>query len=211
MLDKPELQDFIAKAHKRSLPPRHTVVRHGDAPQSLFLVLKGSVSVMLEDASGREIILTYVNPGEFFGETCLFPGDGPSNVVVRTRGATLVAEFGYEAFRSFVHSHPDFMFELSAQLARRLSDVSRRVANHTFLDVTGRLAHTLQDLSHKPDAQPHPHGTVVRISRIELARHIGCSREMAGRALKKLRNNGLVKDQGRNILVYGDAALSSAA
>ncbi|MFA5939048.1 MAG: cyclic nucleotide-binding domain-containing protein [Sinimarinibacterium sp.] len=210
MLDRPEVQEFIAEAHKRSLPPRHTVVRGGDAPQSLFLVLEGSVSVMLEDG-GREIVLAYLNPGEFFGETCLFPGEGLSNAVVRTRSATLVAEFGYSAFRRFAQNHPDFMFEVAGQLARRLSEVSRRVANQTFLDVAGRLVHTLQDLSHKPDALPHPNGAVVRISRIELARHIGCSREMAGRALKKLRNDGLVKDQGRNILVYGSAALPTAA
>ncbi|MEQ1440193.1 cyclic nucleotide-binding domain-containing protein [Fontimonas sp. SYSU GA230001] len=213
MFDRPEIQAFIAQSLKRSLPPRHTIVHSGESPQSLFLVLKGSVSLMLEDSNGREIVLAYLNPGEFFGEACLFPGADLNGALVRTRGATLVAEIGCSELRGFARSHPDFMFEVAAQLARRLCEVSQRVAQQTFLDVTGRLSQALRRLSHKPGALPHPNGAVVRISRVELARHIGCSREMAGRALKKLRSDGLVKDQGRNILVYGarTAALSGAA
>lgn len=203
MLDNPAVGAFISQAHKRSLPPKHTLIHAGDEPESLYLILEGSVSVLLEDSDGREMVLAYLSPGEFFGETCLFSSHDTRNAIVRTRGPTLVAEMGSAAFRTFVRDNPEFMFEFAGQLAQRLRAVSQRIANLTFLDVAGRLTHTLLDLSRKPDALPHPRGVVVRISRMELARHIGCSREMAGRALKKLRNDGLVNDQGRNILIYG--------
>ena len=203
MLDNPAVGAFISQAHKRSLPPKHTLIHAGDEPESLYLILEGSVSVLLEDSDGREMVLSYLSPGEFFGENCLFSSRDTRGAIVRTRGPTLVAEMSSASFRAFVRDNPEFMFEFAGQLAQRLRAVSQRIANLTFLDVAGRLTHTLLDLSRKPDALPHPRGVVVRISRMELARHIGCSREMAGRALKKLRNDGLVNDQGRNILIYG--------
>lgn len=203
MLDNPAVGAFISQAHKRSLPPKHTLIHAGYEPDALYLILEGSVSVLLEDNDGREMVLAYLSPGEFFGEACLFASQDTRSAIVRTRGPTLVAEMSGAAFRTFVRNNPEFMFEFAGQLAQRLRAVSQRIANLTFLDVAGRLTHTLLDLSRKPDALPHPRGVVVRISRMELARHIGCSREMAGRALKKLRNDGLVNDQGRNILIYG--------
>jgi CRP/FNR family transcriptional regulator, cyclic AMP receptor protein len=211
MLDSQAIDAYIRRAHKRSLPPKHTVIHAGDRPQSLYLILEGSVSVVLEDDDGREMVLDYLNPGEFFGEICLFPEQELRSAIVRTRGPTLVAELDYEAFRELVAEFPECMFEIAGQLARRLRETGQRVANLAFLDVAGRLAHTLQDLARKPDAQPHPAGRVVRISRMELARHVGCSREMAGRALKRLYDDGVVRLQGRNILIFGTDEMLSAA
>ena len=200
-MQKPVIQAFVALSHKRSFPAKHTVLHAGDEPQSLYLILEGSVSILLEDTHGREIVLAYLNPGEFFGELCLFPEQKVRTAIVRTRTPTLVAEVGYNAFRAFVLQNPDIMFEVAGQLAARLRDTSQRLADLAFLDVAGRLAHVLLDLAGEPDATPHERGTVVRISRQELARNVGCSREMAGRVLKKLQEDGMVESQGRNILV----------
>ena len=90
---------------------------------------------------------------------------------------------------------------VAGQLAGRLRDTSQRLGDLAFLDVAGRLAHVLLDLTREPDSTPHARGTVVRVSRQELARNIGCSREMAGRVLKKLEEDGMVQTQGRSILV----------
>jgi len=202
MLSKPAIQAFVAQAHKRSYPPKHTILHAGDVPTSIHLILEGSVSILLEDPEGKEIVLAYLGPGDFFGEMCLFPDQKARTAIVRSRTApTLVAECSYTAFRQFAHEHPDIMFEIAGQLAARLRDTSQRVGDLAFLDVAGRLAHVMLELSKKPDAQPHPRGKLVRISRQELARNVGCSREMAGRVLKKLEEDGLVSAQGRNIIV----------
>lgn len=206
---KPAVQAFISAARKRSYPPKHNIVHAGDEPNILYLILEGSVSVLVEDKDGREMVLAYLNPGEFFGEMCLFPDQKVRTAIVRTRQPTLVAEVGFEAFRGFNQQHPDIMFEVAGQLAARLRDTSRRLRDLTFLDVAGRVARALLDLSQEPDAKSDPKGMVVRISRQELARIVGCSREMAGRVLKKLEEDGLVLCQGRSILVPTDSALSS--
>lgn len=207
LLSKPVIQTFIAQAHKRSYPPKHTILHAGDTPTTLYLILEGSVSILLEDKDGREIVLAYLGPGDFFGEMCLFPEQKSRTAIVRTRSQpTLVAEATYAAFRTFASQHHEIMYEIAGQLAARLRDTSQRLGDLAFLDVAGRLAHILLDLSKKPDATDHPRGKVVRISRQELARNAGCSREMAGRVLKKLEEDGLVVSQGRNIVVL-DAAV----
>lgn len=209
MLEKPVVQAFVSMAHKRSYPPRHTIVHAGDQPSTLYLILTGSVSVLVEDTDGREMVLAYLNPGEFFGEMCLFPEQKVRTAIVRTRSPTLVAEVGFQSFRQFNRDHPDIMFEVAGQLAARLRDTSRRLRDLTFLDVAGRLAHALLDLTQQPDAQKSPRGTVVKISRQELARIVGCSREMAGRVLKKLEEDGLVSSRGRSILVSNGGRLET--
>lgn len=203
MLNKPVVQEFIQLAHKRSFAPKHTILHAGDEPTSLFLILEGSVSILLEDADGREVVLAYLNPGEFFGEMCLFPDQKTRTAVVRSRLPTLVAEVGYQAFQAFALSNPGIVFEVAGQLAARLRDTSRRLGDLAFLDVAGRLAHALLQLCRQPDAEPHPRGIQVKVSRQELARLIGCSREMAGRVLRKLEEDGMLVTQGRNILVLG--------
>jgi len=203
MLQRPAIQHFVGLAHKRSVPPKQTLMHAGDSPQSLYLILEGSVSILLEDDEGREIVLAYLNPGEFFGEMCLFPQQPVRSAIVRTRTPTLLAEMGLQGFRSFAHEQPEIMFDIAGQLAARLRDTSRRVGDLTFLDVAGRLARVLLDLASSPDARPHPRGVVVKISRQELARIVGCSREMVGRVLKSLEAQGLVYVKGKTMVVFG--------
>ncbi len=211
IFSKPVVQAFIQHAHKRSYSPKHTLMLAGDAPQSLYFLLEGSVSILLEDENGREIVLAYLGPGDFFGELCLFPEQRARTAIVRTRTPTLAAELGYEAFMHFYRGHPDIMFEVAGQLASRLRDTTRRLADLAFLDVAGRMARTLLDLTRKREAIANPRGTMIRTSRQELARLIGCSREMAGRVLKKLEEDGMVATQGRSILVLGVTRPAAAA
>jgi len=203
MQDKPVIKSFLDAAQKRSIASRKTILHVGDAPKSLFLILEGSVSILLEDEDGREVVLAYLAPGQFFGEMGLFPEQDSRTAVVRTRQTTLVAEMRYEVFAEFVREHPDIMFEVAGQLAARLRDTSRRLGDLAFLDVAGRMAHALLRLCRLPEAQSHPRGTQIRVSRQELARLVGCSREMAGRVLRKMQEDGMVESSGRTLLVVG--------
>ena len=203
-LDKPVVQAFIAQAHKRSYPAKHTLIHTGDVPQTLYLLLEGSVAIQLEDDQGREIVLAYLGAGAFFGELCLFPEQNVRTAIVRTRTPTLVAEIGYQQFRLFNEKHPEIMFEVAGQLAERVRDTSRRLSDLAFLDVSGRIARALLDLCKRPEAIRGPRGTSIRISRQELARNVGCSREMAGRVLKKLEEDGALVSKGRSIMIFSE-------
>ena len=95
------------------------------------------------------------------------------------------------------------LYSMGAQISQRLLDTSRNAGRLAFLDVSDRIYRTLFDLSREPDALSHPQGTQLRVSRQELARLVGCSREMAGRVLKKLQADGKLHARGKTVVVYG--------
>ena len=80
---------------------------------------------------------------------------------------------------------------------------NRKASRLAFLDVTDRITRTLHDLAQEPEAMSHPDGTQMRVSRQELARLVGCSREMAGRVLKKLQIDGKLHARGKTVVLYG--------
>ena len=124
-------------------------------------------------------------------------------VAVVARESCEIAEVAYNKFRHLAQQDPQILFALASQMASRLRQTSRKVINLAFLDVTGRIAHTLLDLAQQPDALTHPDGMQIRITRQEIAKIVGCSREMAGRVLKDLEEQGLIHARGKTIVVFG--------
>ncbi|MEE9142131.1 MAG: helix-turn-helix domain-containing protein, partial [Gammaproteobacteria bacterium] len=124
------------------------------------------------------------------------------------------AEMTYPRFRQIANESPGLVFELATQLATRLNRTNRKLSDLAFVDVTGRVAHALIDLCNEPDAMTHPQGMQIKVSRQELSRLVGCSREMAGRVLKVLEQQGLVFASGKTIVVYnvrpGDKAVTTS-
>jgi CRP/FNR family cyclic AMP-dependent transcriptional regulator len=121
---------------------------------------------------------------------------------VRTRSESEIAEMTYPRFRQIASESPGIVFELATQLASRLHRTNRKLGDLAFVDVTGRVAHAIMDLCREPDAMTHPDGMQIKVSRQELSRLVGCSREMAGRVLKVLEDQGLVRATGKTIVVF---------
>ena len=199
----PAIEKFLDHCRVRKVGPRTVIIHAGDSPDSLYYIMSGSVEVLIEDEDGHEIVLTYLNQGDFFGEMGLFYEMQERSAWVRSRTACEIAEMTNQRFRQLATEDPSLMFELASQLATRLVHTNRKVGDLAFLDVAGRVAHALMDLSQEPDALTHPDGMQVKVSRQELARLVGCSREMAGRVLKVLEEDGLVQVSGKTIVVVG--------
>jgi CRP/FNR family cyclic AMP-dependent transcriptional regulator len=198
----PTLERVLARCHRRRYPAKASIIYQGDASDVLYYILSGSVAVLHEDEAGREIILAYLNPGDFFGEMGLFQEAGRS-AWVRTRSPCDLAEMSYARFRQLTHEDPQILFLLASQMALRLRDTSHKVGDLAYLDVAGRIARALLDLTSQPDAMTHPDGMQIRITRQELGRIVGCSREMVGRVLKEMELKGLLEAHGKTIVVYG--------
>jgi CRP/FNR family cyclic AMP-dependent transcriptional regulator len=166
-------------------------------------VVKGSVTVLIEDDEGREMIIAYLNEGDFFGEMGLFDQQDSRSDWIKAKSECEVAEISYLKFKELAKEDADILFAVSAQLAGRLRATTRKVGDLAFLDVTGRVAHTLLELCKEPDAMTHPDGMQIKVTRQEIGRIVGCSREMVGRVLKTLEDQGLVDVKGKTMVVFG--------
>ena len=203
---KPERIDrFLKHCHVHHYRSRTNIISAGDAADTLYYILDGSVTVFIEDDDGREIIITYLNKGDFFGELGLFLNDLDTkrSAWIRARSHCEIAEISYDRARELAREIPEILFEISQQVAKRLQITTRKVSDLAFLDVTGRVARTLLDLCEQPDAMTHPDGMQIRVTRQEIGRIVGCSREMVGRVLKNLEDEGIVSVKGKTMVVFG--------
>lgn len=197
------VEEFLSHCHRRRYPAKSTIIYAGDQGDRLYYIIKGSVTVVIEDDSdGKEMILAYLNPGDYVGEMGLFDQEHRS-AWIRTKTECEVGEISYSKFIELSHKHPEFLFAISKQIAQRLRDTTRKVSDLAFLDVTGRVARTLLDLCKEPDAMTHPDGMQIKITRQEIGRIVGCSREMVGRVLKDLEERELVSVAGKTMVVFG--------
>tara|TARA_R110002049_G_scaffold61834_6_gene165860 strand:- start:26 stop:487 length:462 start_codon:yes stop_codon:yes gene_type:complete len=150
------------------------------------------------------LVVAYLNPGDFVGEMGLFDAEqSVRSAMVVAKTQCEVAEISYERFHQIRGQFPDILYAVSRQLGTRLRQTTRKLSDLAFVDVSGRIAHTLLDLCREPDAMTHPDGMQIKITRQELGKIVGCSREMAGRVLKTLEQDGLVSVSGKTMVVYG--------
>ena len=198
----PDVDEFLSHCHRRRYPTKTTIIHAGDSSDTLYYIIKGAVTVIIEDDDGREMVVAYLNPGDFFGEMGLF-GHQDRSAWVRTKTECEVGEISYGKFLELTNTLPQVLFALTRQLADRLRDTTRKVGDLAFLDVTGRVARTLLDLCNEPDAMTHPDGMQIKVTRQEIGRIVGCSREMVGRVLKTLEDQGLVSVHGKTMVVFG--------
>lgn len=197
------LDYFLSQCHRRKYPSKSTIIYAGDKSDSLFYIVKGSVTVIIEDDDGREMIMAYLNTGDFFGEMGLFDNMDSRSAWVKAKSECEVAEISYTKFREISSQDSKILYFIGEQMASRLRQTTRKVGDLAFLDVTGRVARTLLDLCKEPDAMTHPDGMQIKITRQEIGRIVGCSREMVGRVLKTLEDQGLVQVKGKTMVVYG--------
>ena len=194
---------FLNHCHRRRYPAKSTIIYAGDKSDSLYYIIDGSVTVLIEDDEGKEMIVAYLNKGDFFGEMGLFDSEQARSAWVRARTECEVGEISYSKFHELSQQNPEFLMAVGTQMAKRLRETTRKVGDLAFLDVTGRVARTLLDLCKQPDAMTHPDGMQIKITRQEIGRIVGCSREMVGRVLKTLEEQGLVDVKGKTMVVFG--------
>ena len=197
------IDSLLMHCHRRRYPAKSTLIYAGDKSDSLYFIIKGSVTVIIEDDEGREMIVAYLNDGDFFGEMGVFETEDSRSAWVRAKTECEVAEISYAKFHEISNNNPEFLYILGSQMANRLRNTTQKVSDLAFLDVTGRVASTLLKLCQEPDAMTHPDGMQIKITRQEIGRIVGCSREMVGRVLKTLEDQGLVQVSGKTMVVNG--------
>ncbi|QSX29459.1 MULTISPECIES: cAMP-activated global transcriptional regulator CRP [Shewanella] len=199
----PTLEWFLSHCHIHKYPAKSTLIHAGEGSDTLYYIVKGSVAVLIKDEEGKEMILSYLNQGDFIGELGLFEEQAERTAWVRAKQACEIAEISYKKFKQLIQVNPEILMKLASQMALRLQSTSQKVGNLAFLDVAGRIAQTLLHLAKQPDAMTHPDGMQIKITRQEIGQIVGCSRETVGRILKMLEEQNLIQAHGKTIVVYG--------
>jgi CRP/FNR family cyclic AMP-dependent transcriptional regulator len=201
------LEIFLHNSRIRRYKAKKTIIHLGDYSESLFYILSGSVAVSTQDNNGREIILAYLNTGDFVGEMGLFE-TSPRSARIRAKTDCEMGEISYKKFLDLSAKHPELLFAISRQLAKQLASTSLKVRDLAFLDVSGRVARALINLCQQPDAQTMRDYTVIRSTRQEIAKLIGCSREMVGKVLKQFDDEDYISLRGKNIVIFNGSLQS---
>lgn len=205
--EKPEIAHidrYLAYCDRHAFPAKSLIINAGEIGDTLYYIVKGTATVMVEDENGREIILAYLSEGDFFGELGIYEEkENVRSACVKSRTDCEVGVMSYKRFNELARVYPALMKSLDAQVANRLRNTSKKVLDLAFLDVTGRVASCLLDLCNLPDAKENDDGVQIKVSRQEIARIVGCSREMAGRILKDMQEMGLIEAKGMQVIVFG--------
>ncbi|MBT9511758.1 MAG: Crp/Fnr family transcriptional regulator [Acidovorax sp.] len=176
----------IKRRFKRGEP----LVEQGQKSNALFILLTGRARVMTSDSRGREVILATLAQGDYLGEMSIIDNE-PHSATVRAEVQTDVLMLGRTEFARCLTENASMALVVMRGLVKRLRHADRKIESLALLDVYGRVAHALLDFA-LPDAQ----GQLVikdKISRQDLAKMVGASREMVSRVMKDLEERGFIE------------------
>jgi CRP/FNR family cyclic AMP-dependent transcriptional regulator len=185
----PSLRALALRGSLRNYKKSSVVIEEGDAGETLFLLLQGSVKVFSTDQSGREITFSSIAAGDYFGEMSL--DGGPRSASVITLEACVCSVLTQKAVREHLAAEPEFALDLVAQVIRRARSATETARNLALLDVYGRVIATLES-----QEGPARTGMPVRLTQIthkSIASRVGASREMVSRLLKDLEKGGYIE------------------
>lgn len=198
-LDEAELERLSHVAGRRRAVRGEQVVRAGESADALLILLTGRAKVTNFDEEGREIILAWLGPGEFFGEMGLIDGSPRSASVVAVENCELLT-IGKNEFQRCMQDNFQVALKLMQILVRRLREADRNIESLALLDVYGRVARLLLDLSVE---QGGKRMVKQKISKQDMARMIGASREMVSKVMRDLEVGGYIISEGDHITITG--------
>jgi CRP/FNR family cyclic AMP-dependent transcriptional regulator len=175
---------------KRRFKRGEVIVEQGKKSNFLAIVLTGRARVVTQDSRGREVILATMNPGDYVGEMSLIDNQ-PHSASVRAEVQTDVLILGRVEFARCLPENTSMAYAVMKGLVQRLRHADRKIESLALMDVYGRVARALLEF-----AQPDREGQLVirdRVSRQDVAKMIGASREMVSRVMKDLEERGFIE------------------
>ena len=191
------LRTLTTVVTRRSATRGSIIMAAGDPTDSLYIVLSGRLKVMMSDADGKEVILTIIGPGEFFGEMGLIDDAPRSASVIAIEPCELLA-ITRRDFKKCLAENFDMSMAVMRGLVRRLREADRKIGSLALLDVYGRVARLLLDMSETVDGQKM---VTKRLPKQDIAKMIGASREMVSRVMKDLQMGGFIEMRGSTIVL----------
>jgi CRP/FNR family cyclic AMP-dependent transcriptional regulator len=203
----PTVIDAIASfAEEKTLVRGDVLFKEGDAPDALYIVLAGRIAIAIDNKplDTRESVVALMVEGDLFGDLALVDG-GVRSALARALEPSTVLRIPYAAVQPQLSSNPDLLWGITRVLARRLRAMDEALADSVFLDVTGRTAKRLLELSNGNDE------FVLPVTQEELAGMVGASRERVNKAIASFIRLGWLEQRDRNYKLLNRANLEIRA
>ena len=183
---------------KRRFKRGEVIVEQGKKSNALFILLNGRARVVTADSRGREVILATLQPGDHIGEMSLIDNE-PHSATVRAEVQTDVLMLGRIEFARCLPENSSMAYAVMRGLVQRLRHAHRKIESLALMDVYGRVARALLEF-----ATETGDGEMLireKISRQDIAKMVGASREMVSRVMKDLEERGFIQTQENGSIV----------
>jgi CRP/FNR family transcriptional regulator len=193
-LGRAELESIRTLVFEKTADRAEVVLLEGESAENLYFVASGAVKVFKTSADGKEQILSIVRPGESFNDVPIFDG-GPNPASARAMGPVLLYGIKKNDMEAILRDHPQIALNVIKVLANRVRHLLSLVEDLSFKHVISRvakilLAHIGGEMGHEP-----------RLTQQEMAAMAGTAREVVGRSLKALEEEGAIKLDRHRIII----------
>jgi CRP-like cAMP-binding protein len=184
---------------KRRFKRGEMLVEQGKKTNALFILLNGRARVIKTDGKRREVILATLQPGSHIGEMSLIDNE-PHSATVCAEVQTDTLMLDGVAFARCLPENSSMVYTIMRGLVQRLRHADSKIESLALMDVYGRVARALLEFAVETDA---PGELLIRekISRQDIAKMIGASREMVSRVMKDLEDRGLIETQDHGAIL----------
>lgn len=190
LMTVPQVEVITGAVTKRRFRRGDSLVVQGEKSDELLILLTGRARVMSMGHRGKEVILATLGPGDYVGEMSIIDND-PHSATVRAEVHTDVLVLGRADFVRCLNENASMSLMVMQGLVKRLRHADQKIQSLALLDVYGRVAHVLQEFA-RPDAQGR---SIIRdkVSRQDVAKMVGASREMVSRVMKELEERQCIE------------------
>jgi CRP-like cAMP-binding protein len=195
-----ELESIRKLVFEKTADRAEMLLLEGEPAANLYFVASGVVKVFKTSAEGKEQILSIVRPGESFNDVPIFDG-GPNPTSAQAMGPVLLYEIKRNDMEAILRDHPKIALNVIRVLARRVRYLISLVEDLSFKHVIGRVAKIL--FEHAGGEM----GRGPRLTQQEMAAMAGTAREVVGRSLKALEEEGAIKLDRHRIIIMDKEAL----
>ena len=186
---------------KQNFRKDNMVLIEEEVGSTMFIILDGRVKISRISDEGREVILSIMSEGDFFGEMSILDGQARSaNVITLEDSSILIIH--REDFLQMMHDYPQIAINLLKELAHRLRRSDSQIKSLSLQNATGKVASTLLRIA---DDSGKIHLGQVEIPKLppqqDLANMAGTSRETISRVLKSLSEKGYLRKEGNKLII----------
>lgn len=190
MLTPPQAEALAEAASKKRFKRGEILVAQGQKNNALYIILAGRTRVLMTDNRGREVILAKQKVGDYVGEMSLIDNEPHSATVIADQQVD-VLELGRDSFLQCLGENAAMSFAVMHGLVQRLRKASEKISSLALVGVYGRVAMVLLDL-----AVPDENDALLirdKVSRQDIAKMVGASREMVSRVMKDFEEQGFIQ------------------